>query len=138
MQELSTGPLVAGRFPLFTDAHIQQNLVKGLTQEGWEIERAVDVFPERTTDDVLFEYAAKQDRVFVTNDGGVLGLAKAWRSEGRTFKGMVFWKQVLYYQMSIGDLPVSLDSVRRDNTFAGEIDIIHPESMAIDLRDPLE
>jgi len=94
---------VAGRFPLFTDAHIQQNLVKGLTQEGWEIERAVDVFPERTTDDVLFEYAAKQDRVFVTNDGGVLGLAKAWRSEGRTFKGMVFWKQVLYYQMSIGD-----------------------------------
>ncbi len=70
-----------GRFPLFTDAHIQQPIVKGLTQRGWDNERAIDIFPERTTDDVLFEYAANTGRVFVTNDSGILVSAKEWLSE---------------------------------------------------------
>ena len=62
---------MAGRFALFTDAHIQQQLVDGLTQRGWDVERAIDVFPERTTDDVLFEHTARRGRVFVTSDRGV-------------------------------------------------------------------
>ena len=93
---------MAGRFALFTDAHIQQQLVDGLTQRGWDVERAIDVFPERTTDDVLFEHTARRGRVFVTSDRGVHRLADAWRSEERVFK-MIFWKQILCYQMSIGD-----------------------------------
>ncbi len=68
---------MGGRFPLFTDAHIQQRLVKGLKQRGWDVERTIDAFPERTNDDVLFEHAEEAGRVFVTCDGGVLGLAKA-------------------------------------------------------------
>lgn len=81
---------MAGRFPLFTDAHIQQPIVKSLAQRGWDIERAVDVFPERTADDMLFEHAAKTGRVFVTSDSGILGSAREWLAEGRAFRGMVY------------------------------------------------
>jgi len=107
---------VAGRFRLFTDAHIQQQIIKGLTQRGWDVERAVDVFPERTTDDVLFEHAAKKGRAIVTSDAGILKSAKEWLSEGRPFKGMIYWKQVLYYEMSPGDF------IRAFEKFAEEDD----------------
>jgi hypothetical protein len=116
---------VAGRFPLFTDAHIQQPIVKGLTQRGWDIERAIDVFPERTSDDVLFEYAAKKGRVFVTSDSGILGSAKEWLAEGRACKGLVYWKQVLYYQMSVGDFIRAFEKLaEEDNPFTEPIRFI--------------
>ena len=64
------------RFLLLTDAHIRQQLVEGLRQRGWDVERAIDVFPEKTTDDVLFEYAAKSNRVFVTCDKLCVGVCR--------------------------------------------------------------
>jgi predicted nuclease of predicted toxin-antitoxin system len=56
------------RFLLLTDAHIRQQLVDGLQERVWDVERAIDVFPEGTDDVILFEYAAKNNRVFVTCD----------------------------------------------------------------------
>jgi predicted nuclease of predicted toxin-antitoxin system len=58
---------VAG-FPLLTDNHVRQQIVEGLRVRGWDVVHAIDVFPEGTDDEVLFEYAATQGRVFVSSD----------------------------------------------------------------------
>jgi hypothetical protein len=50
---------VAGRFPLFTDNHVRQQIVEGLRGRGWDVVRSIDVFPEATDDEILFAYAAE-------------------------------------------------------------------------------
>jgi hypothetical protein len=47
--------------------------------------RAIDVFPEGTDDEVLFEYAAKQGRVFVSSDEPAQEIPKRWLRESRGF-----------------------------------------------------
>ncbi|HXV63770.1 MAG TPA: DUF5615 family PIN-like protein [Vicinamibacteria bacterium] len=94
---------MAGRFALFTDAHIQQSIIEGLMQRGWDVQRAIDVFPERTKDRVLLEHAVTCGRVFVTNDSGIIQIVNDWLAAGRSVKGIVFWEELLYYEMSPGD-----------------------------------
>jgi hypothetical protein len=107
---------VAGRFPLFTDAHIQQPIVEGLRKQGWDVERAIDFFPERTKDDVLLDYTVASGRVFVTNDPDAIETVNDWLAGGRSISGVVFWKQLLYYEMSPGDF------IRAFEAFAHEDD----------------
>ena len=59
---------MAGRFRLLTDNHVRQQLVEALTSRGWDVVRAIDAFPERTSDEVLFAHAAATGRVFVSTD----------------------------------------------------------------------
>ena len=58
---------MAGRFPLYTDADIRGHLVKAFIERGWDVVRAIDLFPEATPDLQHFEKAAELDRVLVTN-----------------------------------------------------------------------
>jgi hypothetical protein len=51
---------VVGRFPLFFDACVRQQIIDGLVRRKWDVQRAIDIFPEGTDDDILFEYAAKK------------------------------------------------------------------------------
>jgi hypothetical protein len=53
---------VAGTLPLLTDNHIRKPIVKGLRERGWDIVRTVEVFRENEDDDVLFAWAAKENR----------------------------------------------------------------------------
>lgn len=69
---------MAGRFPLFTDACVNGHLVEALIQHGWDLVRAIDLYAERTPDTVLFERAAQEGRVFVSNDGPIERLARSW------------------------------------------------------------
>ena len=55
-------------FPPFTDNNVRQQIVQGLRTRGWDVVRAIDLFAEGTFDDVLFAYAAKHGRVFVSSD----------------------------------------------------------------------
>ena len=57
---------MAGRFLLLTNNHVRQQLVEALTSRGRDVVRAIDVFPERTSDEVLFAHAAATGRVFVS------------------------------------------------------------------------
>lgn len=41
------------RFPLYADADVHQPVIDGLRARGWDVVRAIDVFPEGTADDVL-------------------------------------------------------------------------------------
>lgn len=106
---------MADGFDLFTDAHIQQSIVEGLTRRGWDVERAIDVFPERTKDPVLLEYAVTSGRVFVTNDSGIIRTVNDWLAAGRSIKGMVFWEELLYYDMSAGDFIRSFEALAQED-----------------------
>ena len=57
-------------------------------------ERSIDLFPERTKDNILLDYALASGRVFVTNDPGVIETVNDWLAERRSIRGMVFWKQL--------------------------------------------
>ncbi len=106
---------MAGRFPLFTDAHIQQSIIEGLKRRGWDVERSIDLFPERTKDDALLDYVVASGRVFVTNDPGVIETVNDWPADGRSIRGMVFWKQLLYYEMSAGDFIRAFEAFAKED-----------------------
>jgi hypothetical protein len=94
---------VAGRFPLYTDADIHGPVVDALIDAGWDVLRAVDALPERTPDDLHFERAAREGRVYVVNDRRVEPIAHAWLREGRKFRGLICWPRAHYARMSAGD-----------------------------------
>jgi hypothetical protein len=94
---------VAGRFPLLTDACVNEHLVQALRAAGWDVVRAIDLYPERTKDEVLFERATQDGRVFVTNDRPAEAIAIRWLNEGRGFRGMIAWPIEGYEHRSIGD-----------------------------------
>jgi hypothetical protein len=110
---------VAGRFPLLTDACVNDRVVRALTSLGWDVVRAIDLFPERTSDEVLFNRAAAEGRVFVTNDRPAESIAIRWLSEGRTFRGMIAWPIEAYEHRSIGDIATDFEALaREDDPFA--------------------
>jgi hypothetical protein len=93
--------------------------------------RAIDVFPERTPDDILFEYAARQGRVFVTNDEPIHRIAASWLKQGRPFQGLVFWYQEDYDSMTTGDILRSFDALaEKEKPFGYPIQHIRSPSRA--------
>jgi hypothetical protein len=75
--------------------------------------RAVDLYPERTRDEILFERAAVDDRVFVTNDRPAEAITIRWLLEGRRFRGMVAWPVETYEHRSIGDVVEEFEALAR-------------------------
>jgi hypothetical protein len=72
---------VAGRFRLYTDADVDGRVVKALVQAGWDIERGIDAYPERSLDPVHFEHAVSAGRVLVSNDSDMKLHAESWAAE---------------------------------------------------------
>lgn len=107
---------MAGRFPLYADADVQGPVIKALLGAGWDIVRAIDVFPEGTKDLPHFERAVKLGRVLVTNDDDQKQIAIRWYTEGRPFVGVVWWPQRQYRVMRPGDV------VQRFDEYAGQDD----------------
>ncbi len=102
---------MAGHFPLYTDADVHQPLIDALRERGWDVVRAIDVYPEGTKDEMHFERAAKESRVVVTNDRGVEAIANRWLEEGRAFRGLILWPQRFYKRMSIGQLVAQVEAL---------------------------
>ena len=117
---------MAGRFPLFTDACVNGHLVEAQIKQGWDVVRAVDLYPERTPDPVLFARAAEQGRVLVSNDGPIERLALTWLEIGRPFR-LVFWPQQDYRRWTIGELLQAFeDLAAEDDPFAYPIRRLKP------------
>jgi len=109
---------VAGRFPLLADEHVSGPLLQALALRRWDVLRAVDIFGQRTDDHVLFARAAKEGRVFVSNDEPAEAIGIQWLSEGRPFRGVVCWKQEHQRRMSIGDLVAAFEELAaKDDPF---------------------
>jgi hypothetical protein len=71
---------VARGFPVLADNHLQQAVVEGLVTQGWDVVRAIDVFPEGTDDAVLFGHAIKEGRVFPTTKTSSRSAITGWRT----------------------------------------------------------
>ena len=120
---------MAGRFLLLTDNHVRQQLVEALTSRGWDVVRAIDVFPERTSDEVLFAHAAATGRVFVSTDEPAQEIPKRWLREGRPFQGMICWKQLHRTRMTeSGFLRAFEDLADEPDPFAYPIRYIKPQA----------
>ena len=117
-----------GRFPLLTDEHIRQPLIKALISDGWDVLRAVDAFPEGTDDEILFEYAAKKGRVFVSCDEPAQKIPRRWLREGRPFRGMICWPLRHHRRMSERDfLRAFEDLANEEEPFAWGVRHITPK-----------
>jgi hypothetical protein len=118
---------VGAGFPLFTDNHVRQQVVNGLRSRGWDVLRAIDVFAERTDDEVLFAYAAEHERVFVSSDEPAQEIPKGWLRTGRPFRGMVCWPQRHHQRMTDDDFIAALEELARDPlAFAYPIRYVKP------------
>lgn len=110
---------MAGRFPLFTDADVDGPVVEALIQAGWDVERAVDAFPEGTKDPIHFAHAASAGRAMVSNDLDMKLLAQAWYEQRSRFVGLVWWPRRHYATMSPGDFVAAFQELAaRDDPFS--------------------
>lgn len=107
---------MAGRFPLYTDADVRGRIVDALQYVGWDLVRAIDLYPEKTKDPVHFTRAAELNRVLVTNDNDHRKIAVQWMMEGRPFRGVIWWPQQQSTRMSPGDF------LRRFEEYAAQDD----------------
>jgi predicted nuclease of predicted toxin-antitoxin system len=118
---------VPGRFPLFTDNHVRQQIIEGLVREGWDVVRAIDVFPEATDDEILFPYAAEQGRVFVTCDKRIHAIAIDRLKAGQPFR-MIFWRLERHRRMSDGDFVRAFEEIaKKPDAFAYAIEYVKPK-----------
>lgn len=82
---------MAGRFRLYSDADIHGPFVHALKRKGWDLVRAVDLYPEGQDDRTHFERAVREGRVFVSNDIDQVRIAQEWILAGRPFPGLITW-----------------------------------------------
>lgn len=126
---------MARGFAVMTDNHVQQAVVDGLQRAGWDVVRSIDVFPERTPDPMLFERAAEEGRVFVTNDEDLLAIAAAWLEARRSFPGLVYWHEDDYAAMTTGEILRAFDALAARYPFAYPIRFVTPARGRAERRD---
>jgi hypothetical protein len=106
---------------------VNGHLVEALVTRGWDVMRAIDVYPERTPDPVVFERAALENRAFVSNDEGILKVAAQWLEESRSFR-MIFWPQEDYRAWTIGELVRAFEELaHQDDPFRYPIYRLRPQ-----------
>lgn len=102
---------MAGRFPLYTDADVHGPLTVALRGRGWDLVRAMDLYPQGTADDVHFERAAQENRVLISNDQDMEVIANRWLAEGRPFRGLILWPQEHYKRMGYAQLVARIEAL---------------------------
>ena len=121
---------MAGRFRLLTDVHVDGPLIKALSLRGWDVVRAVDAGLGETPDDLLFEYAAREGRVLVTNDKAIQATAVSWLREGRAFPGLLVWEKKHHDRMKRSDFVEAFESLaQEDAPFASGMRHITPSPL---------
>ena len=102
---------MAGGFPLYTDADVHGPLIAALRTRGWDLVRAIDLYPQGTADAVHFEAAAKLNRVLISNDQEMEVISNRWLVDGRAFRGLILWPQEHYKRMGYGELVARIEAL---------------------------
>jgi hypothetical protein len=106
---------VAGRFRLYADADIHGPFVHALRSNGWDLVRAVDLYPEGQDDRTHFERAAEERRVLLSNDLDQVRIALEWILAGRRFDGLVTWPKEQERQASPAELAGAFEALARES-----------------------
>jgi hypothetical protein len=120
---------VAGRFPLLADEHTSAALFAALRDRGWDVVRVIDepALGQGCPDEVVFAYAARNGRVWLTRDERALRLPKAWATQGRPFTGMLVWPQRHRKRMTVGEVVQFLEALAdEDEPFAAGVRHVKP------------
>jgi predicted nuclease of predicted toxin-antitoxin system len=116
---------VPGRFPILTDENIDGPVVRGLRQRGWDVKHATEEFGERTVDNLLFEYAVNDGRVFVSTDGDALGIALRKLAAGQSYR-LIWWEQVETQNIPLRVVLDAFEAVaEKENAFAYPIEFLN-------------
>ena len=102
---------MAGRFPLYTDADVHGPLILALRPRGWDLIRAIDLYPPGTADAVHFDRAARENRVLISNDQDMEVIANRWLADGRLFRGLILWPQEHYKRMGYAELMTRIEAL---------------------------
>ena len=110
---------MAGRFRLYIDADVDGPLVHALRSAGWDLVRAIDLYPEGTSDPVHFARARAEERVLVSNDRDMRVLAEVALARQEGFPGLVWWSHRLYSRKTHGQLVAAFELIAaEDDPFA--------------------
>ena len=119
---------MAGRFPLLTDENVDGHVVAALQGAGWDVLRVVDVFGERSVDDIVFEWAAGQGRALVSTDQDCLRIAARWARQWRPFR-LVWWPQGTLQRARPGAFVAAFDALAaKPEPFASPIAYLRPDA----------
>lgn len=102
---------MAGRFPLYLDADVHGPLITALRERGWDVVRAIDLYPQGTADAIHFARAAQESRVLVSNDKGMEIIANRWLAQGHPFRGLILWPQEHYKRIGYGTLVAKIEAL---------------------------
>src|SRR5262249_14169612 len=116
--------VVSGRFPLLTDENISGPVIEGLRARGWDVVRTIDVFGERSVDEVIFAYAVEKGRVLASSDTDCLAIGQRWLEQGRAFR-MVYWHQGRHQGVRVSAFLDAFDALAAEpNAFAACIEYL--------------
>ncbi len=105
---------MAGRFRLYFDADTHGPFVHALKGRGWDLVRAIDVYPEGQDDRTHFERASKEGRVLVSNDLDQVRIAQEWVLAGRPFAGLVTWPKAQERQATPAEIADAFEALARE------------------------
>jgi len=105
---------VAGRFRLYTDADIHGPFVHVL-KKGWDLVRAVDLYPQGQDDRTHFERAAKEGRVLVSNDLDQVRIAQEWILAGCPLAGLVTWPKAQEREVTPAEIAAAFEALARED-----------------------
>ena len=92
---------MAGRFPLLTDACVNDHLVRALVDRGWGSCGPSTCIP-------------REPRTRSSSSARPRTIAIRWLREARCFRGMVAWPVETYEHRSIGDVVEDFEAVAKE------------------------
>jgi hypothetical protein len=106
---------VAGRFRLYMDADIDGRLIHALRAAGWDMVRAIDLYPEGTDDSIHLARARLEGRVLAANDRDMKRHAEAALARNETLPGLIWWPRQLYARLSFKEFVASFERLAAED-----------------------
>ncbi len=119
---------MAGRFPIFVDENSAKGIAGGLIERGWDVVRGVRTLAQGTADEIVLEKAVELNRVLLTRDVDLEGIAVRWLQQWRPLPGVIFWRQEDRQEKStLGQVVAAIEALAlEDEPFAYPIVYLRP------------